>query len=254
MTILAVYSNKGGVGKTVTAVNLSYLASRSGYKTLLCDLDPQSSATFFFRIKPKVKAGSRGFAEGGKRIQRSIKGTDFENLDLLPADFTHRNLDITFVRLRRSKQRLKRVLKPLESEYDLIILDCLPTINIIAENIFNASDFLLVPVTPTTLAVRTHRQFVKFARNRGFNPDSILTFISMVNPFKRADEEIMKGIYHEFEGVMGSLIPYLSLVEKMGAERQPLPAFAPISAAAYRYHNLWNEVERKVFDSRKKRN
>jgi cellulose biosynthesis protein BcsQ len=247
MTILAVYSNKGGVGKTVTAVNLSYLAARSGYKTLICDLDPQSSATFFFRIKPKVEAGSRGFAKGGERIQRSIRGTDFENLDLLPADFTHRNLDITFARLRRSKQRLRRVLEPLESEYDLIILDCLPTINIIAENIFNASDYLLVPITPTMLAVRTHRQFVKFSKDRGYNPVSILTFISMVNPFKRADEKIVRAIYNEFEGVLGSVIPYLSLVEVMGAERRPLPAFAPISAASSCYHNLWNEVEGKIF-------
>ncbi|MFN2159798.1 MAG: ParA family protein [Anaerolineales bacterium] len=246
MTILAIYSNKGGVGKTVTAVNLSYLASCSGYKTLICDLDPQSSATFFFRIKPKFKAGPRGFAKGGKRIRRSIKGTDFDNLDLLPADFTHRNLDITFVRLRRSKQRLKRVLRPLENDYDLIILDCLPTINIIAENIFNASDFLLVPLTPTTLAVRTHRQFVKFSKDRGYNPVSILTFISMVNSFKRTDEEIVRGICEEFDGVLDNMIPYLSLVGKMGVERQPLPAFAPISAAAYCYRNLWNEVEGKI--------
>jgi chromosome partitioning protein len=58
--VIAIYSNKGGVGKTATAVNLSYLAAQSGYKTLICDLDPQSSTTYYFRIKPtlKKKAGT----------------------------------------------------------------------------------------------------------------------------------------------------------------------------------------------------
>ena len=96
MTTLALYGNKGGVGKTAAAVNLAYLAAQSGRSTLICDLDPQSSTTYYFRVKPKLKRKARGFERGGKPIFRSIKGTDYENLDLLPADFTHRNLDIVF--------------------------------------------------------------------------------------------------------------------------------------------------------------
>ena len=84
MTTLALFSNKGGVGKTATAVNLAYLAALSGKSTLICDLDPQSSATFYFRVKPKLKRRARGFLRGGKQIDRSIKGTDYQNLDLLP--------------------------------------------------------------------------------------------------------------------------------------------------------------------------
>jgi chromosome partitioning protein len=68
MTTLALYSNKGGVGKTAAAVNLSYLAALSGAKTLICDLDPQSSASYYFRVKPKLKAGAKGFIRGGKQI------------------------------------------------------------------------------------------------------------------------------------------------------------------------------------------
>lgn len=156
MTTLALYSNKGGVGKTAAAVNLAYLAAQSGYVTLICDLDPQSSATFYFRVKPKLKRKARGLIGGSKSLDRSIKATDYENLDLLPADFSHRNLDITFDKQKQRKQRLDIALKPLKEEYDLIILDCPPTINILAENIFNAADMLLVPLIPTTLSMRSH--------------------------------------------------------------------------------------------------
>lgn len=250
MTILAVYSNKGGVGKTVTAVNLSYLAALSGKNTLICDLDPQSSTTYFFRVKAKIKPEARGFTRGVKRIRSSIKGTDYMHLDLLPGDFTHRNLDLAFGRKRRSKLRLRKILKPLEAEYDLIMLDCLSTINIIAENIFNASDYLLVPVMPSTLAIRTHDRFIKFLKDHGYNLDSVLTFISMANQHLRNHKEYAEQIHEEFPGVLLSTIPHLSLVEKMGKERQPLPAFAPISAAANAYYNLWDEVDEKLSQSK----
>jgi chromosome partitioning protein len=65
MTTLALYSNKGGVGKTAAAVNLAYLAAQAGLSTLICDLDPQSSATFYFRVKPRLKRKARSQAEKG---------------------------------------------------------------------------------------------------------------------------------------------------------------------------------------------
>ncbi len=114
MRTIALYSNKGGVGKTAAAVNLSYLSAQTGAKTLICDIDPQSSATYYLRVKPKLKSGAKGFLNGGKKFYKSIKGTDYDNLDLLPADFSHRRLDIAFNQLKRSKNRLKQILKPLK--------------------------------------------------------------------------------------------------------------------------------------------
>ena len=252
MTVLALYSNKGGVGKTAAAVNLSYLAAQSGVPTLICDLDPQSSTTYYFRVKPKIKPKARGFIRGNKQVRKSIKGTDYENLDILPADFTHRNLDITFTRLKRSKHRLTRILKPLEDEYDLIILDCLPTINILAENIFNAADYVLVPITPTTLSIRNHRQLIGFLDNIGYDLNSVHPFLSMVDYKRRTHREFMEEIRLEFKGVLKSVIPYLSLVERMDIERQPVSAFAPISAASNAYHNLWGDIQRDVILTAKK--
>jgi len=90
MTILAFYSIKGGVGKTAAAVNLAYLSSRDGYKTLLCDLDPQGSASYYLRVRTPKKFNSEKLLEGGKKVDRAIRGSDYENLDLLPADFSYR--------------------------------------------------------------------------------------------------------------------------------------------------------------------
>ena len=185
MTTLALYSNKGGVGKTAAAVNLAYLAAQAGLMTLICDLDPQASTTFYFRVKPKLKPKARGLVRGHKQVDLSIKGTDYENLDLLPADFTHRNLDLTFNSQRRRKQRLRMILDPLRNEYDLIILDCPPTINIVAENIFNAADHLLVPLIPTTLSVRTHAQLHAFLNENRYRSIGVHTFFFVCRRAKK---------------------------------------------------------------------
>jgi cellulose biosynthesis protein BcsQ len=246
MTILAVYSNKGGVGKTAAAVNLSHLAALSGYKTLLCDLDPQGSSTFYFRIKPKLKSGTKVLIKGDRRIQKNIKGTDYENLDLLPADLSLRNLDITFNRLRRSKKRLKRILLPLKREYDLIILDSPVTLSLLAENIFHAVDHILIPLIPTTLSLRTFKQMLSFCKKKELDSGKVYGFFSMVDLHKKMHKELMIAISKGFKNVLGSFIPYLAQIEKMGIYREPVTAFSPGSRASKAYQNLWNKVQKDI--------
>jgi cellulose biosynthesis protein BcsQ len=246
MAILALYSNKGGVGKTATAVNLSYLAAQNGSKTLICDLDPQSSATYYFRVKPKLKSGAKGFIKGGKRVYKSVKGTDYENLDLLPADFSLRNLDVTFNKLKRSKKRLQEIIEPFKDEYDLIILDCPVTISLLAENILNAIDHTLVPMIPTTLSVRTYRQLLSFCKKKKYDVAKIYTFFSMVDRHKKMHQEFMTTVAKEFNGVLHSPIPYLSQIERMGIHREPVAVFAPGSAAAKSYQKLWQSVQENI--------
>jgi len=117
--IYATYNIKGGVGKTTAAVNLAHLSAADGQHTLLWDLDPQGAASFLLRIKPRVKGGGKALIRGTKTLDEAIKGTDFEDLDLLPADFTYRNMDLLLDSAgqnsadRKPTRKIAQLLQPL---------------------------------------------------------------------------------------------------------------------------------------------
>jgi len=243
MTTLALYSNKGGVGKTAAAVNLAYLAAQSGYATLVCDLDPQGSTTFYFRAQPRLKRKARGLVGGARQLDESIKATDYDNLDLLPADFSHRNLDITFDKQKRPTERLEMALKPLRKDYDLIILDSPPSFTILAENIFNAADWLLIPLVPTTLCQHSFEQLLGFFGEQGRALDQVTAFFSLVDKRKKLHNQTMTSMQEQVGGrLLQTPISQLSQIEQMGVYRQPVPVFAPKSAAAMAYRDLWAEM------------
>ena len=213
MKILATYNIKGGVGKTATAVNIGYLAARDGYRVLLWDLDPQGAASFLFRIKPRVKGGGKALIRGRRAIDDAIKGTDFDGLDLLPADFTYRHLDLVLDSAKQPAKRLASLLAPLRSEYDLVVLDCPPSISLLSESVLHAADLLLVPLIPTTLSVRTLDQLTAFiAGFNGHQPD-ILAFFSMLDRRKKLHAEIVRDLPAQRRDVATAAIPALSLIE-----------------------------------------
>jgi chromosome partitioning protein len=242
MKILATYNIKGGVGKTSTAVNISHLAARDGLRVLLWDLDPQGAASFLLRVRPRVKGGGAALIRGRRDLDAAIKGTDFERLDLLPADFTYRKLDLILDASKKPTQRLARLLRPLGAEYDLIVLDCPPSISLLSESVLHAADILLVPLIPTTLSVRTLDQLTEFIAGFDGHRPEVLAFCSMIDRRKRLHREIAERLPAERPDVARTIIPALSLIERMSLERAPVTAFAPRSAAARQYAALWAEV------------
>jgi cellulose biosynthesis protein BcsQ len=246
MKILASYNIKGGVGKTATAVNLGYLAARDGMRVLLWDLDPQGAASFLLRVKPRVKGGGAALITGSRDLDGAIKGTDFEGLDLLPADFTYRNLDLILDATKKPTQRLARLLQPLSAEYDLIVLDCPPSISLLSESVLHAADALLVPLIPTTLSVRTLDQLSEFISGFDGHRPTVLAFCSMIDRRKRLHLEIAERLPSQRSDVAVTVIPALSLIERMSVERAPVAAFAPRSAAARQYAALWQEVKQRA--------
>lgn len=239
MKILATYNIKGGVGKTTTAVNLAYLSARDGHRTLLWDLDPQAAATFLFRIRPRVKGGGRKLVRGGRPLEDAIKGTDFDNLDLLPADFTYRNMDIVLDATKKPTQRLARLLTPLSRDYDIVFLDCPPGMSLVSENILHATDTVLVPLIPTTLSLRTFDQLTEFIASFDGRRPHLLGFFSMVDHRKHLHRDITQRLPTQRTDIATTAIPALSLIEKMAVHRAPLPSYAPRSPAARRYEQLW---------------
>ncbi len=243
MNTVALYSIKGGVGKSAAAVNLSYLAAREGLRCLLCDLDPQGASSYYYRIKASKNFNTNKFVQGGRNIDRNIKGTDYPNLDLLPSKLSYRNLDLALDDLKKSKTRLKGIFKVVRDEYDILFLDCPPGISLISENVFNAADIILVPLTPTTLSVMTYEKLLKFVKKNKIKSSNIYTFFSMVEIRKSLHQEVMNTISTEVKNVLKTKIPYRSDIEKMGIHREPLPATYPNSPSAFCYSDLWNEIK-----------
>ena len=245
MKTIALYSIKGGVGKTATAVNLSYLSALCSAPTLICDLDPQGASSFYFRITASKKFNSDKFLKGSKKIHNNIKATDFEHLDLLPSDFSYRNLDIELSDEKKPRKKLKKNLEELSDDYHFVFFDCPPNLTLLSESVFAASDIILVPMIPTTLSIRTYVQLKEFFETNNLDSSKIRAFFTMVEKRKKMHQDII----HEFRNTQGFLsqtIPYNSEVEKMGIYRAPLNAVLPNSTAAKAYSSLWKELSSEL--------
>ncbi len=247
MKILATYNLKGGVGKTTTAVNISHQAAKEGFRTLLWDLDPQGAASFYFRIKPGIKGGSRALIRRKVILDDIAKATDYDGLDLIPADFSFRHFDEDVVDTKRPVRQLLKIMRPVSQEYDLLVIDSAPSISLAAENIFYAADALLIPLIPTTLSVRTYSQLLNYFRKSSGRHLILLPFFSMYNKKRTLHRTIREALPKEHSEILDTIIPESKRVELMGVKRAPVGHFAPQSKQARAYRRLWGEVRDQIF-------
>lgn len=246
MKILALYSIKGGVGKTAAAVNLARLAAGDGAPTLLWDLDPQGSTSYYCRIKPKLKGGGKKLIGGQRASGDLIKGTDHDRLDLLPADFSLRHLDLLLDRSKKPVRQLRKVLKPLAAEYQYVFLDCPPNISLLSECVIEITDAILSPIIPTTLSLRTLDQLTGFIAGHHQGGLDVLPFFSMVDRRKKLHREILTTLPERCPGLLRTPIPYASDIERMGIERAPVCDYAPRGRSARAYRMLWDEIKERI--------
>lgn len=242
MQVLSTYNIKGGVGKTATAVNLAAVSAHQGYRTLVWDLDPQGAASFFFRITSTLKGGGERLLRKDTDLQRHIKRTEYEGLDILPSDFSTRHFDLVLEGVNRPSKRLLRLLDPLEEVYDVVILDCPPSASRLSEAILGASHALLVPVIPTTLCLRTLEQIYVFRDSHTLGACRILPFFSMVDLRKRLHREILDVLPKARPGMLRTKVPASTEVERMGITQKPLPIDSPSGVMAKVYFDLWQEI------------
>jgi chromosome partitioning protein len=241
MKVIALYNIKGGVGKTAACVNLAYACARSGMKTLLWDLDSQGASSYYFNVKPEVKGGTKKLFKT-KAISDLVKETDIEFLDLLPADFSYRHMDLFLDSEKKPKKRMSEFLSRFEDDYEVLFLDCPPSFSLVSENVFNSADIMLVPLIPTTLSLRTYEQIIEYVGEHKKLTLKLMPFFSMVDRRKKLHLETVDAGQTDIKGLLRTNIPYLSIIEYMGVKRAPVGAFAPKSSAAAIFGDLWTEV------------
>ena len=246
MIIFGIYNIKGGVGKTAASVNLSYLSSLEGKRTLLWDLDPQGSSSFYYHKEHGNDASLKKIISRKVELNDIIEGTDYRNLEIIPSDFSYRHMDTLLDQVKKSKKRIREVLKELKNEYDVIFLDCPPGISILAENIFQACDYILVPTVPTPLCLRTYEQIISFFKEDNLDKSSVIPFFSMVEMRKSIHRNLMKELTEGIPNLCTSVIPFLADVEKMGIYRKPVAEFSPNSKASASFKALWKEIKKKT--------
>jgi cellulose biosynthesis protein BcsQ len=242
MKIIACYNLKGGVGKTAATVNLAYESAQQGARTLIWDLDPQGAASFYFRVKPKVKGGVGSLLRRRKSALNAIRGTDYEGLDLLPADFSARHIDLIVDRTKKPKRRLRQLLRTLRKEYDVLFIDCAPSIGLASEALFRIVDVLVVPTIPTTLSINTLKRIKKHLGGMSGTAPLVLPFFSMVDKRKALHRQICADKHALPIEPLSTRIPYSSIVEKMGTQRAPVSVFAAGSKPARAYAKLGLEI------------
>lgn len=145
--IMSIVNQKGGVGKTTTAVNLSAVMGSLGYKTLLVDVDPQGNSTSGLGINRRnIENSSYDIIIGNKKVKDVIIHTEFKNLDIIASSIDLAGAEIEIVDLEHRESRLKDALYPVRGNYDFIFIDCPPSLGLITTNALCVSDSLLVPI------------------------------------------------------------------------------------------------------------
>lgn len=241
MDVVAVFSVKGGVGKTSTAVNLAWSAARTR-RTLLWDLDPQGGATFLLDAKPRPKVDAHDLVRGKSGLRDAVRTTSSKRLDVAPAHASYAALDLELDAAKSPERRLDRVLAPVAKRYDLAILDCPPGMSLLSQSILVAADVIVVPLVPSPLAMRALDQVVAMTRELKRSRPQVVGFLSMVDRRKAVHREVVAQLPASSKHVRPVVVPYSTYVERMGTERAPVADFAPRSAPALAYAELWETV------------
>ncbi len=247
MVTISLYNLKGGVGKTAASINLAYLAAKDNYRTLVWDLDPQGSSSFYLGADPSVKNESKKLFNGEMDLIEAVQSTQYSNLSVIPADISARQADVLLSEMKQSKRKLSGLISSLKKDFDIVILDAPPGISLLHDNIFNAADWVLMPNIPTTLSIRSFETVINYFEENDLDKTKLKCFFSMVDHRKNLHHETMQAFYkdHVF---FKNYIPYLSDIEKMGLHQAPLETYAASSFAAQCYRDLWKEIKKNCID------
>lgn len=241
MAVIAVWSVKGGVGKTTLAVDMAWRSAvRSHHHTLLWDLDPQAGCSWMLGLDGARPPRATSLFHKDAKAADLVLDTRWPQLKLLPADDSLRTLSIALARIGHHR-RLAQLTKRLNGQYARIILDCPPVMNEISDQVIGAADLLIVPLPPSPLAMRAldaiRRELV---RNHHRHPP-ILPVLSMYDCRRRLHREVHQGLAAGWP-----VIPMASTIEQAAARRMPIGMFAESSDSSMPLQRLWDGIEAKL--------
>ena len=171
--IISIVNQKGGVGKTTTAVNLVAAIGLAGKKVLLVDADPQGNSTSGYGISKKQGgATTYELLIGGAKAEAAIVKTQFKNVDVIPASMNLAAAEVDLIEIEHRESALKNALAPIRENYDYIFIDCPPSLGLITINALNAGDTVLVPIQCEYFALEGLSQLMASVRQvkRLYNP------------------------------------------------------------------------------------
>jgi len=239
-SVIAVYSVKGGVGKSTLAANLAWCAAQAGRRTLLWDLDAAGGAGFLLGAEPEAHGDAAADLFARLRSpKRLIRETAFERLDLLPADESIRALDAQLLRLGK-RRRVAKLAAELAEQYDVIILDCPPVLNELSAQVMRAADAVIVPLPPSPLSARALDLVKQEIATHGVQRPPMLPVLSMLDLRRALHREVREG------NPGWPAVPYASVVEQGAVRRLPVGAFAPSSPAAQAFERLWQAIAARL--------
>jgi chromosome partitioning protein len=247
--IIAVANQKGGVGKTTTAVNLSACVAAIGRRVLLLDLDPQANATSGVGLEKLEGASAYGPLLGHGTLAEKIKPTAFERLQVIPSEVDLCGADIELIRTDNHLHRLSEALAPIaqSGKFDVIIIDCPPSLAVLTLNAFAAVDGLVVPLQCEYYAlegISSLTRIINQLRDSGVNPrlhlfGVVMTmFDARTNLSKQVEGEVRK---HFGDTVFETVIPRTTRLAEAPSFGQPIIHYDKYSAGAAAYEVLAQE-------------
>lgn len=254
--VIAVANQKGGVGKTTTAVNLAAAVGKRGFRTLLIDIDPQGNATSGLGVRKRdtAEGGDRRGSSyemliGQKRAQEVVVSTAFQQVDLIPSNMALAAAEIEIVELENRTLRLKQAIVEIKEAYDLILIDCPPSLGLITLNALAACDTVLVPIQCEYYALEGLSQLMATVRQvkRLYNPyiemeGVLLTmFDGRLNLTLQVVEEVKKYFPQK---VFKTVIPRNVRLSEAPSFGQPVQYYDGSSRGARAYDELADELLR----------